>query len=90
MSRAIAGSSAIAVLAAWAVCVERYATVGGGSYNSDIFVPLLLLAFGLTAVSGFVAIQAWRGTSSAAVAGIVSALTVVVILLLALAIGLRG
>ena len=78
------------MLAAWGVCIERYARVGGGSYNNGIFVPLLLLALALTTVAGFVSLEVWQGRSRAVTAAAVAVPAVVFILVLALAIGLRG
>jgi hypothetical protein len=90
MGRLVAGSSGVVLFAAWGACAERYATVGGGAYNDGVFVPLLMLAFALSTVAGFVTVRSWRGESGGAVAALAVLPAVAVVLLLALAIGLRG
>jgi hypothetical protein len=90
MGRAVSGSSAVALLAAWGACAERYATVGGGAYNDGVFIPLLMLAVALTTVTGFATVRSWKGESGAAVVALAALPAVAVVLLLALAIGLRG
>jgi hypothetical protein len=66
MGRLTAGTSGVALLAAWGVCVARYATAGAGDYNGGVFIPLLMLAVVLTAVAGLAAVRSWKEESGAA------------------------
>ena len=86
----VARLAGVAVVFGWVICAVRYATVGGGAYNGDIFVPLLLLAVALSAGAGLSIAQAWNGASGTVAAMCLSVLAIAAILVLALAIGLRG
>jgi hypothetical protein len=77
------------VLAGVAAVAARFATDGGGSYG-DIFFPLGIVDLALLAWS-LVALRRFRrGGTSAFHPLIASILTLIALLLFALAIGLRG
>jgi hypothetical protein len=62
----------------------------GGSYNDGVFVPLLLLAVAFTTIAGMNIGRAWGQARGAAAAGLSAVPAVAVVLVLAVAIGLRG
>jgi hypothetical protein len=76
-------------MAGVAAVAARFATDGGGSYG-DIFFPFAIVDVALLAWSFAALRQFRRGATAAFHPLIASALTLIALLLFALAIGLRG
>ena len=85
----VTGVCALFVIAGVAVVAARFATDGGGSYG-DIFFPLGIVDVALLGWSIAALRQFRRGATAAFHPLLASVLTLIALLLFALAIGLRG
>jgi len=89
LRRVVLVLSAGVVLAAWGIAARTYAVDGSGDYSS-VFGILIFAAGALTIGAAMLVVRAWRTRLRPWWAALVSALAAFSILVLAVAINLRG
>ena len=77
------------VAGSWAVCWWVYHANGGGTYNAGFFLSLIALATLSTAASVALIVRSWRGSGRLLLPVTLSLVTVLEVLVLALAIYAR-